>query len=155
MGGLAYTMSPPKDSLSLQWRHNKRENVSNHQHHDCLLNIKAPRLWPLCARNSPGPVNSPHNGAVARKIFPFDDVIMSYWHDRCHIHHADIYHIPPIPCIYVCTNIALNIAMGNHEILCKTCMQPGWVSMRYNFRFSNWSIIYHQCAETGIFRLKI
>ena len=24
--------------LSLQWRHNERDSVSNHQHHDCLLN---------------------------------------------------------------------------------------------------------------------
>ena len=45
-------------SLStLQWRHNERHGVSNHQPHDCLLNrlfkvqikenIKAPRHWPL------------------------------------------------------------------------------------------------------------
>ena len=44
------------DFLSLQWRHNERDDVSNH--HDCLLkrlfnaqikeNIKAPRHWPLC-----------------------------------------------------------------------------------------------------------
>ena len=41
---------------SLQWRHNERDCVSNHQPHDCLLvfiqaqiqeNIKAPRHWPL------------------------------------------------------------------------------------------------------------
>ena len=43
--------------FSLQWRHNQRDGVSNHQHHDCLLhrlfrqikeNSKPPRLWPLC-----------------------------------------------------------------------------------------------------------
>ena len=44
--------------LSLQWRHNEHDSVSNHQHYDCLLNlfiqtqikgnIKAPRHWPLC-----------------------------------------------------------------------------------------------------------
>ena len=43
---------------SLQWRHNERDCVSNHQPHDCLLNrlfkaqlkenIRAPRHWPLC-----------------------------------------------------------------------------------------------------------
>ena len=27
--------------------------------------------------NSPGPVNSPHKGPVTRKMFPFDDVIMT------------------------------------------------------------------------------
>ena len=42
---------------ALQWRHNDRYGVSNHQAHDCLLNrlfrrrskknIKAPRHWPL------------------------------------------------------------------------------------------------------------
>ena len=42
---------------SLQWRHNGRAGISNHQPNDCLLNrysgmnkknIKAPRHWPLC-----------------------------------------------------------------------------------------------------------
>ena len=43
---------------ALQWCHNERDSVSNHQPHDCLLkrlfrrrasreNIKAPRYWPL------------------------------------------------------------------------------------------------------------
>ena len=50
--------------VSLQWRHDGRDNVSNHQPHDCFLNrlfrrrlkkaSKAPRHWPLCAGNSPG-----------------------------------------------------------------------------------------------------
>ena len=30
----------------------------------------------LCEGNSPVTVNSPHEGPVARKMFPFDDVIM-------------------------------------------------------------------------------
>ena len=44
-------------TVSLQWRHNERVGVSNHQPRDCLLyclckaqikeNIKAPRHWPL------------------------------------------------------------------------------------------------------------
>ena len=43
---------------TLQWRHNERDGVSNHQLHDCLLNrlfkahikvnIKAPCQWRLC-----------------------------------------------------------------------------------------------------------
>ena len=45
-------------SISLQWRHNDRDGVSNHQPYDCLLNrlfkaqiinnFKAPCHWPLC-----------------------------------------------------------------------------------------------------------
>ena len=41
----------------------------------------------LCAGISPGPVNSPHIGPVTRKMFPFDDVIMSHGHHGVSIHH--------------------------------------------------------------------
>ena len=41
--------------VPLRWRHNGHDCVSNHR----------------------GPVNSPHKGPVTRKMFPFDDVIMS------------------------------------------------------------------------------
>ena len=47
---------------TLQWRHNGRDGLSNHQPHDCLLNrlfwhrskkISKLRVTGLCARNSP------------------------------------------------------------------------------------------------------
>ena len=72
--------------VSLHWRHNDYGGVSNHQTHKCLLNRlcrrsskKTPKLCVtgLCAGKSPGPANSPHKGPVTRKMFPFDDVIMS------------------------------------------------------------------------------
>ena len=72
-------------SMSLHWRHNEHDCVSNHQPHDCLLNrlfkrwskkTSKLRVTGLCAGNSPGPVNSPHKRPVTRKMFPFDDVIM-------------------------------------------------------------------------------
>ena len=75
-----------KQSGPLQWHHNGRYSVSNHQPHDCLLNrlfrcrskkISKLRVTGLCAGNSPGPVNSPHKWPVTRKMFPFDDVIIS------------------------------------------------------------------------------
>ena len=46
----------------LQWRHNERDGVSNHQPHDCLLSrlfrhrskkTSKPRVTGLCAGNSP------------------------------------------------------------------------------------------------------
>ena len=61
-------------------------SVSNHQPHGCLLNClfrrrskktSKFRVTGLCVGNSPGPVNSPYKGPVTRKMFPFDDVIMS------------------------------------------------------------------------------
>ena len=46
-----------QEHVTLQWRHNERDGVSNHQPHDCLLNllfkaqikenIQATRHWPL------------------------------------------------------------------------------------------------------------
>ena len=72
--------------LTLHWRHNDHDSVSNHQPHCCLLNrlfrrrskkTSKFRVTGLCVGNSPGPVNSPHKGPVTRKMFPFDDVIMN------------------------------------------------------------------------------
>ena len=72
-------------SVSLHWRHNDHDGVSNHQPHGCLLNrlfrrrskkTSKLRVTGLCVGNSPGPGNSPHKGPVTRKMFPFDDVIM-------------------------------------------------------------------------------
>ena len=71
-----------KPSLSLQWRHNGRDGVSNHQPRHCLLN----RLFRLRSKKTSSslalvwvingwPVNSPHKWPVTRKMFPFDDVI--------------------------------------------------------------------------------
>ena len=69
----------------LHWRHNGHDSVSDHQHHDCLLNrlfrrrskkISKLRVTGLCAGIHRRPVNSPHKWPVTRKMFPFDDVIM-------------------------------------------------------------------------------
>ena len=77
--------------LTLQWRHNDHDGVANHQPHGCLLNrlfrrrskkTSKLRVTGLCVGNSPGPVNSPHKRPVTRKMFPFDDVIMTFWNYR-------------------------------------------------------------------------
>ena len=81
--------------ITLRWRHNGPDSVSNHQPHDWLLNrlfrrrskkTSKLRVTGLCVGNSPGPVNSPHKGPVTRKMFPFDDVIMN-----------DVYSTNPAP----------------------------------------------------------
>ena len=70
---------------ALQWRHNERDGVSNHQRLYCstvgsgadqrknqrsasLAFVRGIHRWP---------VNSPHKRPVTRKMLPFDDVIMS------------------------------------------------------------------------------
>ena len=60
---------------ALQWRHNGRDSVSNHQPRDCLLN----RLFRRQSKKTSKPqwpVISPLKWPVTRKMFPFDDVIM-------------------------------------------------------------------------------
>ena len=72
--------------ISLQWRHNGHDSVSNHQPHDCLLNHLFRRRSKKKHQSSAslafvwgihrGPVNSSHKWPVTRKMFPFDDAIM-------------------------------------------------------------------------------
>ena len=63
---------------SLQWCHNERDGVSNHQPHDCLLS----RLFRRRSKKTSNsaslalvrgihrwPMNSPHKGPVTRRIF--------------------------------------------------------------------------------------
>ena len=74
------------DEVSLHWRHNGRDCVSNHQPHDCLLkrlfrqwkyqsSASLALVWGIHRR----PVNSPHKWPVTRKMFSFDYVIMFHW----------------------------------------------------------------------------
>ena len=60
--GVCFLVCLKKWILSLRWRHNERDGVSNHQPHHCLLNRlfrhrwkKTPKLrvTGLCAGNSP------------------------------------------------------------------------------------------------------
>ena len=71
---------------ALQWRHNGRDCVSNHQSRHCLLNrlfrrrskrTSKLRVTGLFARNSPVTDESPHKWPVTRKMFPCDDVFMA------------------------------------------------------------------------------
>ena len=69
--------------LTLQWHHNGRNGISNHQPHDCFLNHLFRRrskktskicITGLCAGIFTG---DRHKWPVTRKMFPFDDVIMT------------------------------------------------------------------------------
>ena len=64
--------------ITLHWRNNGRDGVSNDQPPHCLLNrlfrCRSKKTSKLCH----WPVNSPHKWLVTRKMFPFDDVIMSW-----------------------------------------------------------------------------
>ena len=67
--------------LTLPWRHNENDDVSNHQPHDCLFKRlfrrRSKKTSKLCVTGLCAG-NSPHKWPVTRKMFPFDDVIMKY-----------------------------------------------------------------------------
>ena len=103
----------------LQWRYNGHDGVSNHQPYHCLLNrlfsadqrnIKAPRYWPFVRGIHRRPVNSPHKWPVTRKMFSFDDVIMSL-----HGHHADMYFVLFKPQLF--QNVGTFSYFNVHELM--------------------------------------
>ena len=74
--------------LSLQWRHNGHDSISNLQPHDCLLNylfrrrskqISKLRVTGLCVGNSPVTGEFPAQMASNVENFLFDDFNMVYW----------------------------------------------------------------------------
>ena len=78
-------LEPALTLYLLQWRHNERVGVSNHQCLESLRNrlfrgrlkkIIAPRHWPLWGESTGhGHMDSPHKGPLTRKMCPYD-VIM-------------------------------------------------------------------------------
>ena len=91
-----HIMSDVHRKLSLQWRHNGRDSVSNHQPHDCLLNglfrrrsKKTSKLHVtgLCVRNSPG------TGEFPAQMASNAENVSIWWrhHDGWHLHDETYY----------------------------------------------------------------
>ena len=79
-------------NLTLRWRHNERDGVSNHQPHVCCSTVytgadqrkhQSPASLAFVRGIHRSPVNSPHKRPVTRKMSPFDDVIMMRWTPTC------------------------------------------------------------------------
>ena len=124
-------------SFSLQWRHNGHNSISNHQPHDCLLNrlfrrrskkTSKLRITGLCAGNSPGAVNSPHKWPVTLKMFPFDDVIMSF--------------LMQCEKIYVIVNNIFSLA--NEWTHCVETKWPPFCGHFFQMQLFVWNSYFHQ-----------
>ena len=110
--------------LTLLWHHNGRDCVSNHQRHDCLLSrlfrhrskkTSKPRATRRCEWNSPVTSEFPHKGPVTRKMFPFDDVIMS---SRLH---ARVF-----SCIFAITLNAWKSFYNTTTYICRSMLLRCW-----------------------------
>ena len=88
---------------TLQWRHNGRDGVSNHQPHDCLLNCqfrrrskKTPKLCVtgLCVGNSPG------TGEFPAQMASNAEYVSIWWHHhdaKRTLPHSKLYSIVEVP----------------------------------------------------------
>ena len=91
---------------SLQWRHNGRDGVSNHQPHDCLLNhLSRRRAKKTSKLRATGHCagNSPVTGEFPAKMASNAGTVFIWW--RHHV--LTIFCIRSIQLCYICTNIFL------------------------------------------------
>ena len=115
-----FTITNSVTLIILQWHHNGRDSVSNHQPHDCLLNrlfkenIKAPRHWPLCGEITGDRWIPCTNGQLRGKCF---HLMKSSWNTNMRIHVyvkvlllSNSVRITHILIIYrhICTNVILS-----------------------------------------------
>ena len=100
---------------SLQWRHNGRDSVSNHQPHDCLLNrlfrrrskkTSKLRVTGLCAGNSPGTGEFPAQMASCAK-----KISISWCHHIARCHRTCAFH-------HIHWWLMVNISLETNQIGC-------------------------------------
>ena len=109
--------------ISLQWRHNGCDGVSNHQPLDCLLKClfmrrskktSKLRVTGLCAWNSPVTGEFPEQMASNTKI------VSIWW--RHHYHQTKALSIPNNTKWHISPTIIYNVKIGNIPHLCPTIL---------------------------------
>ena len=95
----------------LQWRHNGRDNFSNHQSHDCLLNrlfrriskkTSKLRVTGLCAGNSPG------TGEFPAQMASYAENISLSWRHHEYPDNIRSYNTPEIKHLALCLLLSVN-----------------------------------------------
>ena len=83
--------------ITLRWRHNKRDGISNHRRLNCLLNrLFSSRSLAFVRKIHRLPVDSPHKGPVTRICFHLMTspwCVFGNWHPGNHM-------IAPVPVTY-------------------------------------------------------
>ena len=133
MGTLsACGVNPP---VTLQWRHNERDGVSNHQPHGCLLNrlfrrrskkTSKLRVTDLCAGNSPGTGEFPAQRARNAEIF---SIWWLHYHQfnwqRPEMQHFDIFFTVSLQ-----SGTAQFVWRYHHRII--LLFQMGWIKQNFS-----------------------
>ena len=138
--------NPPEQTLknfnTLRRCHNERDGVSNHQTHDCLLNLLFKAQIKEKHQSSASlafvlgihrwPVNSQHKWPVTRKRFPFDDVIMNWhidiWTKWLHFHRRHIrLHFHEWKCLLLnCFNFHWKYVLRQWVFYIVFCLKSHW-----------------------------
>ena len=130
---------------SLQWRYNGHDSVSNHHPHIVYLAIYLgadQRKYQSSASLTfvrgihRWPVNSPHKWPVTRKMFPFDDVVMS-WEEICLL--FAVCHAFSVLFKFDCTHI---IQRSLHSDATQTYMTK-WIIWIHNY----WSHYHNETRQ--------
>ena len=110
-------------SYPLQWRHNGRDGVSNHQSHDCLLNrllrrrskkTSELRVTGLCAGNSPG------TGEFPAQMASYAENVSIWWrhHDQSELLMISATLQSPTTCSIVCALGKNPGSVSNWKFVC-------------------------------------
>ena len=112
---------------TLQWRHNGRDDVSNHQARDCLLNRLFRHISGTDQRKHQSsaslafvrgihrvPVNSSHKGPVTRKMFPYGNRQYAVECRYNAVHYNTILYIS-LPWLEQIINHILNLQKTHHN----------------------------------------
>ena len=118
----------------LQWRHNARDGVLNHQPHDCLLNHLFRRRSKKTSKfHVTGPLCGEFTGhrefptQRVSKMFPFDDVIIKIMHTvRTFVWFGLLLADYRPPIMYVCM-IVRTTALQQLELSPSSCANIDWV----------------------------
>ena len=116
---------------SLQWRHNGRDGLSNHQPHDCLLNRLFGRgskktsklcVTGLFARNSPG------TGEFPAQMTSYAEIVSIWW--RHHVWNIDIFLISFMNSYPIPGTVERNIHWYIRDISLCLCIYPSFNATR-------------------------
>ena len=135
-------------AITLPWRHNDHDSVSNHQPHGCLLNrlfrrrsneTSKLRVTGLCVGNSPGPVNSRTKGQLRGKCL---HLMTSSWiiSNTLSLISRHFYRIAKeISRNIVAWMFRLGDVIASNEAL-RPCMAKWWVMCRVYVQIALWHI---------------
>ena len=120
------------EGISLWWRHNGRDSVSNHQPHDCLFNrlfgrrskkTSKLRVTGLCVGNSPG------TGEVPAQMASNAENVPIWWRHHVLWHtYLSFFHPCLVLLFYACVHSLLRAPVALPEYLeCQDLKDIAWV----------------------------